>query len=82
MEGVGIGRQNNMAAFWADLTKIAVKNERLNKVDRGTDETIIGTTRNANAEVDRAQRTSHSRGRGVYMMHGVSEERKHSDSPN
>jgi hypothetical protein len=30
MQGVGIGRANDMASFWAGLTKMAAKNERIN----------------------------------------------------
>jgi hypothetical protein len=83
MDGVGLARSNTMAAFWADLTKLAVKNEHLNgNCDRNGSETIIGTTRNVHAEINRANRDSHSRGRGgVNMMHGVTEERKHHESP-
>lgn len=81
MKGVGLGRDNQMANFWADLTKMAVKNQHLNVVgDRSTDETIVGTTRNPNSA---RERSSHSRGHGqvAAILQGVTEERKHVDSP-
>lgn len=48
MKGVGVGKQNKMSDFWADLTKIAVRNDKLKIVDRSATETIVGTTINPN----------------------------------
>lgn len=46
MKGVGVAKKNEMASFWADLTKIAVCNNKLNVTgDRSHTETIVGTTR-------------------------------------
>lgn len=77
MQGVGVGRTNDMASFWAGITKMAVKNEMLSQgQDRSADTTIIGTTRNASA--DQRTSTSHQRGQGKIgsEMHGQNEERK------
>ena len=74
MKGVGVGKQNKMSDFWADLTKIAVKNEQLKIVDRSATETIVGTTMNPNAN----ERRSTSRGEGIQSMHGTNEGRNYS----
>lgn len=82
MQSVGVGRKNDMADFWAGLTKMAVKNEMLNQgQDRSADTTIIGTTRNASTE-QRAS-SSHKRGQGriASEMHGQNEERKRMETP-
>lgn len=61
MQGVGVGRKNDMADFWAGLTKIAVRNEMIYQgQDRSDETTIIGTTRNMSAE----KRASSSNKRG------------------
>lgn len=80
MKNTNLGKVGDMSAFWADLTKIATKNERLNaKGDRSSNETIVGTTRNTTNYSQ--ERDSHSRG-AMRGMHGGREERKHMDNPN
>lgn len=75
MKGVGVGKGNAMSDFWADLTKIAVRNDKLKIVDRTANETIVGTTMNPHSNT---QRRSASRGDGIQSMHGASEARNYS----
>lgn len=63
-----------MSDFWADLTKIAVRNDQLKIVDRSATETIVGTTINPNSNA----RRSTSRGEGIQSMHGTNEGRNYS----
>jgi hypothetical protein len=82
MQGVGVGRKNDMADFWAGLTKMAVKNEMLNQgQDRSAETTIIGTTRNMSAEQRTSSSNKRGQGRIVSEMHGENEERKRMETP-
>lgn len=69
MKGVGVGRNHQMGHFWAELSQLAVRNERNNVIERSATETIVGTKKNPHVD---KQKGSHVRGQGqTSSMHGV-----------
>jgi hypothetical protein len=77
MKAVNFSKSNQMADFWADLTKLAVFNEKLHKPkDGGQNETIIGTSRSTGPEMTPQPKRTGT----IYSMHGTKEERKRGES--